>query len=184
MTLTRLHSPEHPLAGEWWALYESAFPASERRGAEQHAAAMQDAAFHCLHLADAQGFVGLLCYWQWDKLCYVEHLAIVPGRRGLGLGHLALQHVPAPTVLEIEPVVDEQTARRLRFYESCAKGGKATISQNPFTDVAENAFYYNPVLWAVENKITTGTGDGTTFAPNEDCTRGQVITFLYRAYTK
>ncbi len=119
MTLTRLHSPEHPLAGEWWALYESAFPASERRGAEQHAAAMQEAAFHCLHLADAQGFVGLLCYWQWDKLCYVEHLAIVPGRRGLGLGHLALQHVPAPSVLEIEPVVDEQTARRLRFYESC-----------------------------------------------------------------
>lgn len=119
MTLTRLHSPEHPLAGEWWTLYESAFPASERRGAEQHAAAMQDAAFHCLHLADAQGFVGLLCYWQWDKLCYVEHLAIVPGRRGQGLGHLALQHVPAPTVLEIEPVVDAQTARRLRFYESC-----------------------------------------------------------------
>ena len=67
---------------------------------------------------------------------------------------------------------------------SRAKDGKATTSKNPFTDVAENAFYYDPVLWAVENKITTGTGDGTTFAPNEDCTRGQVITFLYRAYNK
>ena len=67
---------------------------------------------------------------------------------------------------------------------SRAKGGKATTSTNPFKDVAENAFYYNPVLWAVEKGITTGTGDGTTFAPNEDCTRGQVITFLYRAYTK
>ena len=65
---------------------------------------------------------------------------------------------------------------------SRAKGGKATTSTNPFKDVAENAFYYNPVLWAVEKGITTGTGDGTTFAPNEDCTRGQVITFLYRAY--
>ena len=65
---------------------------------------------------------------------------------------------------------------------SRAKGGKATTSKNPFTDVAENAFFYNPVLWAVEKGITTGTGDGTTFAPDEDCTRGQVITFLYRAY--
>ena len=65
---------------------------------------------------------------------------------------------------------------------SRAKDGKATTSKNPFVDVAESAFYYNPVLWAVENEITTGTGDGTTFAPNEDCTRGQVITFLYRAY--
>ena len=65
---------------------------------------------------------------------------------------------------------------------SRAKGGKATTSTNPFKDVAENAFYYNPVLWAVEKGITAGTGDGTTFEPNAACTRGQVITFLYRAY--
>ena len=67
---------------------------------------------------------------------------------------------------------------------SRAKNGKATTDVNPFKDVASNAYYYNPVLWAVENGITTGTGDGTTFKPNEDCTRGQVITFLYRAYTR
>ena len=67
---------------------------------------------------------------------------------------------------------------------SRAKNGKAISSTNPFKDVPANAYYYNPVLWAVENKITTGTGDGTTFKPNENCTRGQVITFLYRAYTK
>ena len=67
---------------------------------------------------------------------------------------------------------------------SRAKGGQATTSTNPFEDVPSNAYYYNPVLWAVENGITTGTGDGTTFEPNADCTRGQVITFLFRAYTK
>ena len=67
---------------------------------------------------------------------------------------------------------------------SRAKNGKATTSTNPFKDVASNAYYYNPVLWAVEKGITTGTGDGTTFEPNANCTRGQVITFLYRAYTK
>ena len=119
MTVTRLHSPQHSLAREWWALYECAFPASERRGAAQHAEAMQNAAFHCLHLADEQGFVGILSYWKWDKCCYVEHLAIVPARRGQGCGHRALELVPAPVILEIEPVADAGTARRLRFYESC-----------------------------------------------------------------
>ena len=63
-----------------------------------------------------------------------------------------------------------------------AKEGKAPAINNPFTDVAENAYYYNPVLWAVDKNITTGTGDGSTFEPNANCTRGQVITFLYRAY--
>ena len=68
---------------------------------------------------------------------------------------------------------------------SRAKNGQASAGYvNPFDDVASNAYYYNPVLWAVENKITTGTGDGTTFEPNAKCTRGQVITFLWRAYTK
>lgn len=119
MKITRLNTPQHPLAGEWWQLYENAFPACERRGAEQHAEAMQDAAFHCLHLTDAQGFVGILSYWQWENLCYVEHLAIIPERRGQGLGHQVLEHVPAPAILEIEPVVDAATARRLSFYESC-----------------------------------------------------------------
>ncbi len=119
MVATRINTPHHPLAGEWWQLYELAFPASERRGVVQHAAALQDAAFHCLHLADEGGFVGLLSYWLWENLCYVEHLAITPARRGQGLGHQVLELVPAPAILEIEPVVDAPTARRLAFYESC-----------------------------------------------------------------
>ena len=62
------------------------------------------------------------------------------------------------------------------------KNGQANGQYNPFFDVPTNAYYNKAVLWAVEKGITTGTGDGTTFEPNADCTRGQVITFLYRAY--
>ena len=51
---------------------------------------------------------------------------------------------------------------------------------NPFTDVAEDAYYYDPVLWAVEGGITTGMSD-TTFAPDGTCTRAQIVTFLWRA---
>lgn len=119
MIVTRINSAQHPLAGEWWQLYKDAFPVCERRGAVQHAAALLDTAFHCLHLRDEDGFVGLLSYWQWEGLCYVEHLAIAPARRGQGLGHRVLELVPAPAILEIEPVVDSTTARRLAFYESC-----------------------------------------------------------------
>ena len=51
---------------------------------------------------------------------------------------------------------------------------------NPFEDVEEDAFYYEPVLWAVENDITQGVSE-TQFAPKNDCTRAQVVTFLHRA---
>ena len=51
---------------------------------------------------------------------------------------------------------------------------------NPFTDVADDAYYADAVLWAVENGITTGTTD-TTFSPSNDCTRAQIVTFLWRA---
>ena len=54
-----------------------------------------------------------------------------------------------------------------------------TSSENPFTDVKEKDFYYKPVLWAVEKGITNGTSP-TTFAPKSTCTRGQIVTFLYR----
>ena len=52
-----------------------------------------------------------------------------------------------------------------------------------FTDVPENAYYYDAVLWAVEKGITTGLSSDS-FGPNSTCTRGQIVTFLYRAYTR
>jgi len=54
---------------------------------------------------------------------------------------------------------------------------------NPFTDVADTDWFYNPVLWAVENKVTGGMTE-TTFGPNVNCTRAQVVTFLYAAAGK
>ncbi len=51
---------------------------------------------------------------------------------------------------------------------------------NSFKDVAPGTYYYNAVLWAVENGITTGMS-ADTFAPDAHCTRAQIVTFLYRA---
>ena len=66
------------------------------------------------------------------------------------------------------------------FLWRAEKGGAAEIP-NVFQDVAAGAYYYNAVLWAVENGITNGISD-TKFAPNNGCTRGQIVTFLYRNF--
>ena len=59
--------------------------------------------------------------------------------------------------------------------------GRITIrGVNPFTDVASTAYYYEPVLWAVEEGITTGRS-ASTFAPNDTCTEANILTFLWRA---
>ncbi len=58
--------------------------------------------------------------------------------------------------------------------------GSETTTVNPFDDVRATDYYYDAVLWAVENGVTTGT-DSTTFSPNSTCVRAQIITFLYRA---
>ncbi len=51
---------------------------------------------------------------------------------------------------------------------------------NPFTDVSKDSKFYNAILWAVEKGITKGTTD-TTFSPSKVCTRGEIVTFLFRA---
>ena len=61
-----------------------------------------------------------------------------------------------------------------------AEGEPAVGGSNGFVDVAAGSYCYNAVQWAVANGITKGT-DATHFSPNATCTRGQVVTFLYRA---
>lgn len=61
--------------------------------------------------------------------------------------------------------------------------GTSVPPRNPFTDVPAGSYYHDAVLWAVENGITTGV-TATRFQPTATCTRGQVVTFLWRAMGK
>ena len=61
--------------------------------------------------------------------------------------------------------------------KGCPKPGK---TDNPFNDVKPGAYYYDAVLWALEKNITNGVS-ATSFGPEKGCTRGQVVTFLWRA---
>ena len=61
-----------------------------------------------------------------------------------------------------------------------SQGVPAAGAVNPFTDVKADAYYADAVLWAVKEDVTKGTTD-TTFDPNADCTRAQIVTFIWRA---
>ena len=61
--------------------------------------------------------------------------------------------------------------------------GSPNAGTPDFTDVSANADYAQAVAWAVEQGITSGTGNGQ-FSPNGICNRGQIVTFLYRAFAK
>ncbi len=83
------------------------------------------------YINDGGELIGFIAYWQLPSCRYIEHFAISPLLRGKGYGHQLLhtfveQEGDGIVVLEIDPVVDEFTAARLRFYEQCG------FVQNPY----------------------------------------------------
>lgn len=71
-------------------------------------------------------------------------------------------------------------AQAVTFLWRAAGSPKPETRTMPFTDVPVGSYYYDAVLWAVENGITKGTSD-TTFSPNITCTRAQIVAFLWRS---
>ena len=71
-------------------------------------------------------------------------------------------------------------AQAVAFLWRAAGSPKPETRTMPFADVPAGSYYYDAVLWAVENGITKGTSD-TTFNPNMTCTRAQIVAFLWRS---
>ena len=83
------------------------------------------------------------------------------------------------TDITFQPNASCTRAEMVTFLYRAAGSPEPTNKVNPFTDVAEDSYYYKAVLWAVEKGIAKGTSE-TTFSPNDTCTRGQTVAFLYR----
>ena len=83
------------------------------------------------------------------------------------------------TATEFAPDATCTRGQSVTFLYRALKG-TASGSAN-FTDVKSDAFYADAINWAVANNVTNGTSN-TTFSPNADCTRAEIVTFLYRAY--
>ena len=78
------------------------------------------------------------------------------------------------------PNVSCTRAQMVTFLWRAAGSPVPKSTNNPFKDISSTDYFYNAVLWAVENDITTGTG-ADTFSPSAKVNRAQTVTFLYRA---
>lgn len=105
---------------EVWKLYEESFPVAERRKAEDHLSACDDNRFFPLSVWDGNQLIGLIFFWEWDNYRYLEHLAVNPDLRGHGYGTQLLNYLRESKhtiILEIDPLINELSVRRLQFYE-------------------------------------------------------------------
>ncbi len=103
-----------------WRLYEESFPKAERRKKADHLRAVTDERFYPLSAWEGRELVGLMFFWEWDRFRYLEHLAINPGLRGQGYGSRMLRDLrdsEHTVILEIDPLINELSVRRLQFYE-------------------------------------------------------------------
>ena len=89
--------------------------------------------------------------------------------KGITNGTSATTFAPDATVTRSQTVT----------FQYRAAGSPAVTAAAAFTDVPTDAYYANAVAWAASENITSGTGS-STFSPHADCTRGQIVTFLYR----
>ena len=122
------------------------------------------------------------------RSAYNDSLYIPVDQTGASEGYISWIHTAHPgTSYIIEPGDDswfetkgEDGYYNVRIKAYTKDAGEPPIpNETPFTDVDPTAYYYEPVVWAVDDGVTSGTS-ATTFSPNKPCTRGQVVTFLWR----
>lgn len=103
-----------------WNLYEESFPVAELRKVDDHLRACADERFFPFSVWEGQELIGLIFFWEWKSYRYLEHLAINPNLRSHGYGSELLKHLRNTghtIILEIDPLSNELSLRRLQFYE-------------------------------------------------------------------
>lgn len=120
MRFERLITTEDVIYSRAMELYHSSFPFHEQREADSQAKIMNHREYQFLLIYDEDKFVGLLLCWENETFIYVEHFCILPAMRNKRYGQRALELLNQRgkiVILEIDPPVDEISARRKSFYE-------------------------------------------------------------------
>jgi len=121
MNYIRLTDTSHTYFEEAWALYEQAFPLAERRPLSWQRDIMPHGPYHFELILQGEILVGLLLWWSFEEVRYLEHFATAPALRGRGYGRRILESFITrdvrPILLEVEPPGEETQQRRIRFYE-------------------------------------------------------------------
>ena len=102
-------------------IYSTSFPIHEQRDNEQQKEAFKNEHYHLICLIESEKLHSFICYWEFENYVYIEHFAVNNKLRGqnIGSGTLSLfkQEINKTIILEIDPVKDKVSAKRLRFYE-------------------------------------------------------------------
>ena len=121
MKQSRLITAEHQDFQKAWELYKKAFPEEERRPIEFQNKIMNHPNYHFEITNNDEGFVGFILWWQFKRLKYIEHFAILKNLRGKGFGETLLKQFMTETrdeiILEVEPPIDDNGKRRISFYQ-------------------------------------------------------------------
>lgn len=124
MQIIRLTAKDHPLFKAFRDIYDISFPINEQRTVAQQEDAFSDRRYHldCYTDLEDNRLQGFIAYWRFESYTYVEHFAIHPNERGKGLGGLILRKLieqeNGRVLLEIDPVTDDISTARLRFYQT------------------------------------------------------------------
>ncbi|EKT63929.1 GNAT family N-acetyltransferase [Providencia burhodogranariea] len=103
-------------------LYDTAFPEYEKRSYQGRQSILCHDDYYLYYFSDNGVYVGFVGSWKIDDFFYVEHLAVSPELRGQGYGQKVLKLFSEQVkniILEIDPVIDEVSQKRLRFYQHC-----------------------------------------------------------------
>lgn len=105
---------------DFWNLYNSSFPIIERRNLEQQVQVFRNSFFNLISFYKDDKYIGFLSFWNFSSYIYLEHFAVNEDLRGVGYGAIVLSELIKDTskliILEIDPIEDEQSRRRLSFY--------------------------------------------------------------------
>lgn len=140
--LERLNSSNARLFDEAIRLYRDAFPKEERRDKDEQSRILENEAYHFEFILDGDELCGIALFWELEELIFLEHFAIKPSMRSMGLGSTVLEILKKKEkrlLLEIEPPTDELTKRRYGFYKRCG-------------------FVMNP-YYHIQAKLRCGDGD-------------------------
>jgi ribosomal protein S18 acetylase RimI-like enzyme len=117
--LERIQTTSHRHYCDILKLYLASFPKEERRDPDSLAAVLLGPNMHFYSVIAGEQLSGMVVYWKFNSYLYIEHLAVMPEKRGLGIGSLVLkmlQEMKYPVLLEVEMPYDAVSQRRIEFY--------------------------------------------------------------------
>lgn len=123
MERIKIDSSNHFLYRAFINLYSISFPVFEQRRETQQEYAFSNDNYHLIGYSEEGIFIGFISYWEFSDYIYIEHFAINTDVRGNGYGSALLSSFINSTdkiiLLEIDPIIDDISKARMRFYKRC-----------------------------------------------------------------